>query len=95
MYHTRYVAADILEQFEDLLAQNDITIPSPEDDQKSPDNDARIYGSVYGDLLDSVEQTIVQMLLDNGVPRRNIIDGVFYFKAGHPKVRKEKHHESY
>lgn len=95
MYHTRYVAVDILEQFDDLLAKNDITIPSPEDDMKDPDNDARIYGSVYGDLLDSVEQTIVQMLIDHGVPRRAILDGVFYFKNGHPKFKEDKHNASH
>lgn len=95
MYHTRYVAAYILEQFEDLLAKNDITIPSPEDDQKGPDNVMRIYGSVRDDLLDSVEQIIVKMLIDHGVPRRDILDGVFYFKNYHPKVKEEKHHAGY
>ena len=66
MYKTRYYASMIVEQFETLLEKkrnrNDIRIYS-------------IYGSEYRDLVDGVDKVIVQMLIDNGVPRRDILDG--------------------
>ena len=40
-------AMQILELFEDVLEEHDITIPSPEDDDREEDNTARLYGSVY------------------------------------------------
>lgn len=58
---TRNQAATIVELFEDLLEQNGITLPSPEDDEKEPDNEARIYGSVYYDLVDDVEAILIDI----------------------------------
>lgn len=59
---THNIAADIVEMFEDILENNDVTIPSPEDDEKEEDNSARLYGSVYSNLLDSVENILVAAL---------------------------------
>lgn len=59
--YTHDEATRILEAFEDLLSDNDIIIPSPEDDDKEEDNDASLYGSVYSDLLDKVEADIIDI----------------------------------
>lgn len=56
---TRMEAADILDLFEDILDKYNITVPSPEDADRDPGNQARLYGSVYWDLLDSIEGRIV------------------------------------
>lgn len=58
---TRDQAANIVEMFENLLEQNGITLPSPEDDEREPDNDARIYGSVYYGLVDDIEAILVDI----------------------------------
>ena len=57
--NTREDAAKIVELFEDLLDKHDITIPSPEDDDKEEDNNARLYGSVYYQLLDTIEEILL------------------------------------
>ena len=41
---------------------NGIIIPSPEDDQREEDNEATLYGSVYSDLLDNVEDVLIDIL---------------------------------
>lgn len=40
----------------------DITLTSPEDDEKDPDNAARLYGSTYYDLLDDTESVVIVFL---------------------------------
>ena len=60
--HTHDEAANIVELFEDVLDKHGITVPSPEDDDRGPDNDAKLYGSTYSDLLDNVEASLVSML---------------------------------
>ncbi len=96
MYNTRYYAAVIVELFEDLLINNDITIPCPEGDQNYLNKAVPIHGPVYSDMLDSVERIIVQMLICNGVPRRDILDRTSpEFKKDYPKVKEEKHNASY
>ena len=57
--YTMNEAVDILEKFDDLLIENGIRIPSPEDDQREPENDAALYGSVYWDLLDYIEENLI------------------------------------
>ena len=95
MYNTRYYAAAIVELFEDLLTSNDITIPCLEGNQNYFDKHP-IHGLVYSDMLDSVERIIVQMLINNGVPRRDILDRTSSeFKKDYPKVKEEKHNESH
>lgn len=60
--YTHDEAMLILEMFEDVLADYDIVVPSQEDDDKEPDNDACLYGSTYSNLLDAVEDKIIEIL---------------------------------
>lgn len=60
--YTHDEAMLIVEMFEDILCAHGIKIPSPEDDEREPDNEAALYGSTYSDLLDSVETALVGML---------------------------------
>lgn len=52
-------AAEIIELFEDLLEEKNITItcadPEEEKDRSNSKSDARIYGMEYGNLVDAVE----------------------------------------
>lgn len=52
----------IVELFEGVLDRYGMTVPSPEDDEREPDNMARLYGSVYYGLLDAVENAIGDIL---------------------------------
>lgn len=60
--YTHEESANIVELFENILDQNGIKIPSPEDDEREPDNAACLYGSTYSDLLDEIEYSLVDML---------------------------------
>lgn len=60
--YTHDEAAMILELFEEVLDRYDITVPSDEDDERDPDNSARLYGSTYSDLLDEIEGALISML---------------------------------
>ena len=65
--YTHDVAMLTLEQFEDLLDEKDITITcasksEEEDRQADEDNAARLYGSEYSDLQDSIEDLICEVL---------------------------------
>ena len=73
---TRTVAADIVELFEDLLVKHGIKVPSPEDDERDIDDDACLYGSTYGDLLDDVERVIID---DVVLPAKNPNTEVVFF----------------
>ena len=44
--------------------EEDRLIPntSSEDDEREEDNTAALYGSVYGDLMDSIENILIDML---------------------------------
>lgn len=64
--YTHDEAAIIVEKFEDLLDTHNVRIPSPEDDDRDPDNEAKLYGSVYSDLLDEIEALIVGLLNRHG-----------------------------
>ena len=74
--YTHDEAARIVELFEDLLDKHDITVPSPDDDQREPENDARLYGIVYADLLDEVENILINLLSKN-VDFYDVITGEF------------------
>lgn len=63
--YTRDVAADIVEVFEDTLMDAGIKVPSPEDDERDPDNCACLYGSVYYDILDKIENMLIDLLFEN------------------------------
>lgn len=66
-------SAQIVGLFENLLEKHGITIPSPEDGQKEPDNHSRIYGSVYSDLLGRVEAIVKEMLKKADPPKRRLL----------------------
>lgn len=64
--YTRDTAALILEKFEDLLTAKDMRVPCADPDEQAelngdPDNDARLYGTEYSDLLDEVEADIAEL----------------------------------
>lgn len=52
----------IVEQFENVLDAYGIKVPSPEDDEREPDNEAKLYGTVYSELLDEVEARVIDLL---------------------------------
>jgi hypothetical protein len=60
--YTHDEAMRIVELFEDVLSQYNISIPSPEDDDRDPEDIIGLYGSTYGDLLDDVEARIIDIL---------------------------------
>lgn len=60
--YTHDEAALIVDFFENILDEYNIKIPSPEDDEREPDNDAKLYGSVYSRVLDEVEGRIYELL---------------------------------
>jgi hypothetical protein len=60
--YTRDVAANIVEIFEDVLCEHEISIPSPEDDERDEDDKIGLYGSTYYDILDSVEARIKDLV---------------------------------
>ena len=60
--YTRSEAADIIDLFEDVLAEYNIHVPSPEDDEREEDNMVGLYGSTYYELLESVEEAIIGLL---------------------------------
>lgn len=60
--YTHDEAMLIVEMFEDVLDTYNIKVPSPEDDEREPDNEAKLYGSVCSDLLDNVEESLIALL---------------------------------
>ena len=59
---THTEASDIVEMFEDILIENNICVPSPEDDEREKDNMIGLYGSTYSDLLDAVEGALINII---------------------------------
>lgn len=56
-------AANIVELFEETLEEHDVTLPSPEDDERDEEeNPVRLYGSTFYKLLDSVETVLIDIL---------------------------------
>lgn len=60
--YTHSEAAKVVDMFEEILDRYDIVVPSPEDDDRGDDNEAKLYGSVYSELLDNIEDTLVTLL---------------------------------
>lgn len=58
---THDIATHVVDRFEAVLDRYDITVPSPEDDDREPDNNARLYGSVYSELLGAVEAALIDV----------------------------------
>ncbi len=65
--YTHDLAHSIVEVFEDALDNFDVTLPSPEDDERDPENMARLYGTTYSDILDYVEGLLIESLDRAGV----------------------------
>lgn len=60
--YTHDEAADIVGMFEELLLENKLKIPSPEDDERDPDDQFGMYGSTYDELLSGVESALVEII---------------------------------
>ena len=60
--YTHDEAARIVDLFEAVLDRFGIRVPSPEDAERGDDNEAKLYGTVYGDLLDGVENALIELL---------------------------------
>lgn len=54
--------ADILDMFDDMLADNGIKVPSPEDDERGEDNEVALYGSVYWTLFERLENALLDIV---------------------------------
>lgn len=54
--------ADILDMFDDMLVDNGIKVPSPEDDEREEDNEAALYGSVYWTLFERLENALLDIV---------------------------------
>lgn len=60
--YTHDIAAEVVELFENVLDKYNIKVPSPEDDERGDDNDAKLYGTVYYDLLDTIEWILLEVI---------------------------------
>lgn len=74
--YTHDEAMLIVDMFENILDDYGIKVPSPEDDERDPDDDAKLYGSVYSDLLDDIEESLIA-LLNKHKKHTEIITGTF------------------
>lgn len=54
--------ADILDMFDEMLIDNGIKVPSPEDDERDEDNETALYGSVYYALFDRLEDVLIDIV---------------------------------
>lgn len=72
---TRDEALRIVEMFEYVLAFYNIKVPSPEDDEREPD-DIGLYGSTYSFLLDNVESRLIDLLVSH-TPDTEIVTDAF------------------
>lgn len=68
MIYTHDEATRFISEFESILSEYDIHIPSPEDDDREPDDMVGLYGSTYDQLLNTIEEYIIDILdrRDNG-----------------------------
>lgn len=74
--YTHDEAMLLIDLFEDVLSRYDIHVPSPEDDEREPDNMVGLYGSVYSDLLDNVESKLID-LVDRAKANPKVITDFF------------------
>ena len=74
--YTRSESADIIGIIEDVLIDCGIRVPSPEDDERDPDDDVGFYGSTYSNLLDEVEAKLCA-LLERVSPETTVVTDVF------------------
>ena len=62
MINTHDEATRIVECLDEILRQYGIRVPSPEDDEREEENDVALYGSVYGEILDEAEGSLISLL---------------------------------
>lgn len=72
--YTHDEAMLLVEMFDDILIQYNISVPSPEEDDRDPDNLLGLYGSTYGNLLDAVEDYLIDLLNRHTPSTQVIID---------------------
>ena len=60
--YTHDIAARIVEMLEDVLTLYNISVPSPEDEDRDPEDMIGLYGSTYSDLFDGIESEIIDLL---------------------------------
>lgn len=68
MEKSRELAIAILDTFENMLDEKNITIPDEEDAERDPDNSARLYGLTYYDLEDKIQAILEPELAPPVVP---------------------------
>ena len=74
--YTHDEAARVIDAFEDVLSKYDIHVPSPEDDEREPDNMIGLYGSTYSDLLDDIESMLID-LISTATHGAEVVSGEF------------------
>ena len=74
--YTHDAAMTIVESFEHLLVKHNVYIPSPEDDERDPDDKVGLYGSVYSDLLDEIESLLCG-IIHRAQDGAKIVEGAF------------------
>ena len=67
-------AAAIVELFDDLLVDNGIKVPSPDDDQRDEDNEAALYGETYYMLTENIAERILE-IIDRAKNGADVIEG--------------------
>lgn len=76
--YTKNVALDIVLMFDELLDKHGIKIPSPEDGDDYDINDeerAPLYGSVFDELLNSVEDVVKDAVIKAVESNGNVVFG--------------------
>lgn len=58
MDETRKKAIQITEMFDEFLIENGIRLPSGEDEERDPDNEAALYGMIFWNLVSDVEELL-------------------------------------
>lgn len=65
--YTHDLASEILDMFECILADQDVILKSPEDDDRDEDS-GYLYGSTYSDLFDETEDELVDVCEKFSIP---------------------------
>lgn len=68
MYTKHALAADIVDLFDELLAEKDIEVPCSDQDEEAERHDngncACLYGMEYWNLVDQVEHILIEKGID-------------------------------
>jgi len=74
--YPRTIAAEIINEFEYVLEQNDIVIP--DEDRTGDEGEACLYGMTYGNLIDAVERQVTDVLKElKAHPDSEIVENIF------------------